>query len=156
MKAIRVHDARGKRVPLCRPGALKGPAVQQAKAALAATDSRIILTAAVFLSVSVASFAVMYTSLRPLMRTGHGLPDTTLAALVAGSIASIALAAIASRWQLGRRRGATAVAACVAVRRCPSCAYDLSALAAQQDGCIVCPECGAAWRVSTQHTEPMP
>jgi len=31
--------------------------------------------------------------------------------------------------------------------RCPSCAYRIAGLEAEDDGCVVCPECGAAWRV---------
>ncbi|GJM18987.1 MAG: hypothetical protein DHS20C14_12000 [Phycisphaeraceae bacterium] len=30
---------------------------------------------------------------------------------------------------------------------CWSCGYDLKGLPAAADGCVVCPECGAAWRV---------
>lgn len=30
---------------------------------------------------------------------------------------------------------------------CIACGYDLSGLGAAEDGCIVCPECGAAWRM---------
>ncbi|MEO1007926.1 MAG: hypothetical protein AAFX79_05130 [Planctomycetota bacterium] len=30
--------------------------------------------------------------------------------------------------------------------QCPSCRYDLGGLASHPDGCILCPECGAAWR----------
>jgi ferredoxin-like protein FixX len=29
---------------------------------------------------------------------------------------------------------------------CPSCLYRLSGLRTEADGCLVCPECGAAWR----------
>ena len=28
---------------------------------------------------------------------------------------------------------------------CPGCAYRLTGLAREDDGCVVCPECGAAW-----------
>lgn len=39
---------------------------------------------------------------------------------------------------------------------CPSCAYQLRGLAPDADGCTPCPECGAAWRVSTaEHTPPV-
>jgi hypothetical protein len=38
-------------------------------------------------------------------------------------------------------------AAILAEHRCPSCSYPLGELAAEGDGCTVCPECGAAWRV---------
>jgi hypothetical protein len=32
-------------------------------------------------------------------------------------------------------------------RMCLACGYDLSGLEAEGDGCVVCPECGGAWRV---------
>lgn len=30
---------------------------------------------------------------------------------------------------------------------CPSCAYRIDGLGPEPDGCIVCPECGAAWKI---------
>jgi hypothetical protein len=33
--------------------------------------------------------------------------------------------------------------------RCPWCMYSLLGQAPQNDGCIVCPECGGAWRTPT-------
>ncbi len=30
---------------------------------------------------------------------------------------------------------------------CPSCGYKLTALPIDPDGCTICPECGAAWRL---------
>lgn len=30
---------------------------------------------------------------------------------------------------------------------CASCGFDLSTLAPELDGCVVCPECAAAWRL---------
>lgn len=40
------------------------------------------------------------------------------------------------------------------VRRklCPSCGYSLRGLRPERDGCAVCPECGAAWRIHDQFT----
>jgi hypothetical protein len=32
-------------------------------------------------------------------------------------------------------------------RRCPSCAYGIGHAEAEADGCVVCPECGAAWKI---------
>ncbi len=32
-------------------------------------------------------------------------------------------------------------------RRCPICGYDLAGLGPEADGCLVCPECGSAWRI---------
>jgi hypothetical protein len=41
-----------------------------------------------------------------------------------------------------------AVRQCLGRRLCPSCGYDLAGLEAGADGCTVCPECGAAWRLA--------
>jgi hypothetical protein len=43
--------------------------------------------------------------------------------------------------------GARAVRACLRSGHCPRCAYRTQGLPADLDGCTVCPECGAAWRV---------
>jgi hypothetical protein len=34
----------------------------------------------------------------------------------------------------------------VQIGRCGVCAYELKGLEPESDGCVVCPECGAAWR----------
>ncbi|MCB9842433.1 MAG: hypothetical protein H6812_04170 [Phycisphaeraceae bacterium] len=38
-------------------------------------------------------------------------------------------------------------AALLLVRRCASCGYSIKGLPSQDDGCTVCPECGAAWKL---------
>ncbi len=43
-----------------------------------------------------------------------------------------------SKWRLGR--GA-----------CAACGYALEGVLAEQDGCAVCPECGAAWKLGSSH-----
>ena len=40
--------------------------------------------------------------------------------------------------------------AILAQRFCPACAYRLVQLDADEDGCTVCPECGAAWRLKAR------
>lgn len=46
------------------------------------------------------------------------------------------------------RRGSTAVLEClILIGVCPQCGYDLGSLRPEADGCTVCPECGAAWRL---------
>ena len=35
----------------------------------------------------------------------------------------------------------------ISLRCCPECSYSLSGLECEADGCTVCPECGAAWRL---------
>lgn len=34
--------------------------------------------------------------------------------------------------------------------RCFACAYGMSGIQPEGDGCMVCPECGAAWRIDAQ------
>jgi hypothetical protein len=41
------------------------------------------------------------------------------------------------------------VLALVRVGVCASCGYSLEGLRVEDDGCAVCPECGAAWKVQT-------
>lgn len=59
--------------------------------------------------------------------------------LVLGTWAAIA------RWNQ-QRHADDAIAGFLAERRCPCCLYDLVGCQREQDGCGVCPECGAAWR----------
>ncbi len=40
------------------------------------------------------------------------------------------------------------IAECRALRACASCGYSLQRLSPEPDGCTVCPECGAAWRLA--------
>lgn len=49
-------------------------------------------------------------------------------------------------------RGAATL--CVRGRICPSCGYALENLDPAPDGCTVCPECGAAWRLTPPITPP--
>ena len=50
--------------------------------------------------------------------------------------------------RLGRRtfQNKRVAASLVTAGRCASCGYALAQLAPQDDGCVVCPECGGAWR----------
>jgi hypothetical protein len=43
--------------------------------------------------------------------------------------------------------GMRAVRACLRSEVCPNCAYRIHGIPAEPDGCTVCPECGAAWRM---------
>ena len=37
---------------------------------------------------------------------------------------------------------------------CPQCTFDMSGAQLHDDGCIVCPECGAAWRLPADANNP--
>lgn len=49
-----------------------------------------------------------------------------------------------------RQRGHTRriVATLLYMGRCPSCAYSPAGVPVQPDGCVICPECAAAWKAS--------
>lgn len=41
----------------------------------------------------------------------------------------------------------------VRIGRCGVCAYDVRGLAPEADGCVVCPECGAAWKPTAREAQ---
>ncbi len=45
------------------------------------------------------------------------------------------------------------VAVYLAEQLCPSCAYSLAGIPGADDGCVVCPECGGAWRLPVARPE---
>lgn len=83
---------------------------------------------------------------------------------VAGVLALLGLFWLARRWgagpsflgEFGPDDAEGFVRAALRVHRCPGCVYDLSTIAAQDDGCRVCPECGAAWRDRRPRPSPVP
>jgi hypothetical protein len=50
---------------------------------------------------------------------------------------------------LGRSLRTVARRSCLRLGLCPACGYEIGSLPAATDGCTVCPECGAAWRLPT-------
>ncbi len=60
--------------------------------------------------------------------------------------AAFALVGIASPFVLIARRRFLEIEIRRLPRLCPQCLYDLAGSPAEDDGCTVCPECGAAWR----------
>lgn len=54
--------------------------------------------------------------------------------------------AYAGHWYLSTVRHRQTINALIRSGLCASCAYRIDNLTPRQDGCVVCPECGAAWR----------
>jgi hypothetical protein len=53
------------------------------------------------------------------------------------------------RWLIAPHFGRAAARRLVAAAACPACGFSLAGVPADAgDGCTVCPECGAAWRVA--------
>lgn len=55
-----------------------------------------------------------------------------------------------------RRCGIKAVRACADTNICPSCGYTLNSLPIESDGCVICSECGGAWKALFEKTPPPP
>jgi hypothetical protein len=84
-----------------------------------------------------ANMALLLTRLGVMARGGRLLIAATI--LAAAGLATQLLGRFASSKEIAW--------SFLAHRRCPSCAYDLSAISPESDGCRVCPECGAAWKL---------
>jgi DNA-directed RNA polymerase subunit RPC12/RpoP len=50
--------------------------------------------------------------------------------------------------QRTRARRATVIEAFLNEGLCASCGYEIKTTSPEADGCVVCPECGAAWRLA--------
>jgi len=42
----------------------------------------------------------------------------------------------------------------LSIGQCASCRYDIASVEPAQDACVVCPECGAAWKLGRPNSEP--
>ena len=42
----------------------------------------------------------------------------------------------------------------LSIGQCASCKYDITSVEPEQDGCVVCPECGAAWKLTATGVVP--
>ena len=50
-------------------------------------------------------------------------------------------------WYMRRRTARDRIEGLLDEELCPSCRYSLRRLPPEKDGCWVCPECGAAWKM---------
>ncbi len=71
------------------------------------------------------------------------IPWIETAILIASLLPGLVAAMVVAAWSQ-RRFGP---AARLGRGLCGGCGYDLHALVEQEDGCRICPECGAAWRL---------
>ncbi len=72
-----------------------------------------------------------------------------LAAFIVNGVVAAATIAVLLRVIAGMR-ARKVVARCLNERKCPACSYSLAGIAPEPDGCTVCPECGAAWRLTAR------
>ena len=147
-------DNRGREVPLCRRSSLRPDVPSRARAALARADlasGRYIVS----ILIGVTSIAVVPVT-TTLMFDWPPWRERWPAVLIA-AFAIPLFVALYFRVRIGQpgfeeNAREAMLAACL----CPSCALELHAGVVESDGCTVCPECGAAWRLSMQIVYPNP
>lgn len=133
-----VVDHRGERFTLCRAQNLpRSPRYALARYELgyAKTGQTIGCTFSVVLVSLMALVAALWTHNQGLLLLG------------AGAMTALLITAAGGRF-MQSHRVKRAVEACSRYAICPCCGYDLQTISAQKDGCRVCPECGAAWRIT--------
>ncbi|MCC6322295.1 MAG: hypothetical protein IT438_12770 [Phycisphaerales bacterium] len=142
-------DDRGQDVDLIRPKQLgrdqadivAAPALGKFLAEVVKAESRRISPARVALSV--AACAVLIFARLFYRRIFPGAPPLMVMILFWGGLA---LFIVAMRIMTRRTHGFTLASTAVSSGLCGSCGYSLHKLDAEGDGCVTCPECGAAWR----------
>ena len=145
----RVLDDRGRRAPLQHPLA---PPESQSKAARQAWHELGRIAARWTVLLSIALFAVGFWLQEPLRYllqgpdyNGRGFGFTLrLFVLLHVLAVLVVLPTILTRQLYWKRRGRRLM---LPDRRCLTCDYDLRDLPPEPDGCTVCPECGAAWKL---------
>jgi hypothetical protein len=128
--SLRTSDDRGRDVPVHMPWGIGS-----------------IVCLMRFGAVLVCSSVLVYAALVLLApRTGLGaiLPTVLGIAVIAMLVFPFLLPSRFENWARSTR---------VKRGRCASCRYSLIGVSAAPDGCVVCPECGAAWRVASGECE---
>ena len=137
----RVIDARGCAIPLCTPEQLSGDAAPELRRAVQNANNhrwwRVLRPCLVLVA-----GLVLYDVL-----VGRA-PVATRAVDAAVLFAlCLALKLVDESIRAGKR-GEAAVAALRRAGLCPACCYDVRGLPRTREGCVLCPECDAAWRVA--------
>lgn len=103
---------------------------------------------------SVAAAAVVYALYELTLWAGVPAPAAGWGLVVLLGVGAVVRQPINSavdrvvRRFIGRNRAAEIARRALEHGVCPSCGYALAGIEAQADGCVQCPECGAAWRAA--------
>ncbi len=147
----RCYDARGRAVTPADPHLLPPSTPPAVRSRIA--DARMLSLRSLAI-VAVVMIAVLAFRLvvRAFGQSGVTWADVAeLGSLTAG----LAIAYLVAAAVVRRRFEASAIRAWLSIGHCAACGYSLRGLKPEFDGCTVCPECGAAWRLA-RDTEPSP
>ncbi|MEX2219844.1 MAG: hypothetical protein WD749_13920 [Phycisphaerales bacterium] len=145
-RRTRLIDARGRVLPLCEPRQLPSGAASELRRAVVAANQHRVVPILTWCAVFVGGQLVLQALV------GGGRAGTMFNSLsqAASFIAGIALVlpfSIVVESGRARRRGIAAMENCMRYGLCPSCCYDLTDMAPDREGFVVCPECGGSWRI---------
>lgn len=150
MLGLTIKDDRGKRV---RQSAAAAVLAGAGDPGADRVDSRAIRRAAWrWARTPVALFVLLAAAALALAVVGAiKLGPVVIAVLVFSPVAAtlilVVSRSVASATESLDSRRIAAKGMMIRSRRCPACAYRLTGIDAESDGCVVCPECGAAWEL---------
>jgi len=142
-----IEDDRGKPVPLCD---FTKAGLRNARPTRTPHDAEIMIAARRWFPVLAALFILLYlvpSALNMILVStsspGLGSIKPTLVLILLGYII------FATRPKRKKRTAfdEDARRSLIRATACPSCGYSLRDVTPEADGCTVCPECGAAWRL---------
>jgi hypothetical protein len=148
-----VHDARGRRVPIVSFRDLAGADATGRRQALLQRIKKQTKDAAWRLAAANGVWIIVVALAWSKMEDGvigrHAFQGLPRAAAILGVLALL----LAVFWSIAVRAGRLRRAR-LAVKSgfCGSCGYDLTGLHPSEDGNVVCPECGSAWRLRKSTT----
>ena len=143
-----IIDARKREVVMLEPGDLPPGVPHQLRSAVARANEHRLWPVLKACAICLVIQVLMSRGFSALKNPGEFILPTTAMLLL-----WVLLSLWASRFTV-RRKAEAAVDACLRDQICPSCGYSLIHTCSEQDSCTVCPECGAAWKLSTSPQSP--
>lgn len=151
----RLADDRGKEVPVfdwtAAPPAVKDdPQLAGIQARLQSLRNPGLFSPMTRSAAAVTGVVALLPLLLVFVASRTGLPPWTAFALTGLGSSALTLSF------LRREFRAETVPLLLARERCASCGYTIAGAPRQSDGCVICPECGAAWKGSRVGTQQVP
>ena len=144
MKRRAFHDHRGREVPLCDETALPpgtDARIRQVVWMAARSRPHRLAVRLAVMTLCIVGSRLVFLYLRGSSSRLEMLGSAVTVLVVIGLLVAYAR-------MTGGFADRRAAKLCLSRRLCPSCGYTLDGLTPEADGCRVCPECGAAWKVA--------
>jgi hypothetical protein len=107
----------------------------------------VLILAALAISAVVLFVSTQFATSEVVTRTGMPILRVNWTAILTQTLAPFLIAGLAIGIAIRRLAVLDRVHWMPAAEYCPACGHNLRGVSTESDGCTVCPECGAAWRV---------